>query len=192
MSVVGGGSGGRRDNSAVNLFSTPPLTPPIPQNPKDVTCLVISIFVPYLIAFVESDLNNLGFWQYGSAIVNTIFFIDMLLEFITAVHDDEMNLIVNREIITRKYLRKWFCIDLLTCIPFMLFAGETDMVWFRRIVSISLFAKLLKPLKHEIQVSGRDHPRTPPPRRRLQFAKPSNSTQPFPHHSGRTQCTDSS
>lgn len=69
----------------------------------------------------------------------------------TPIHDEEMNLIVNRELIARKYFKKWFWIDLVTCFPFMLFADESDLTWFRRIISMSLFTKLLKPLKYELQ-----------------------------------------
>lgn len=77
--------------------------------------LVTCILSPYSIAFITVE----GFsMRIISAVTDVLFFIDMLVIFNTAIHDEDMQLIVDRKKIAIKYLKGWFLIDLFAIIPF--------------------------------------------------------------------------
>lgn len=49
----------------------------------DLTCLFVAVFVPYAVSFDEYIVNEGSFWLLGSIIVNSIFLVDLILEFRT-------------------------------------------------------------------------------------------------------------
>ena len=87
-------------------------------------CLFISVVFAFLLSFEDNELNTAAFWTNSLIIINSIFFLDFLLEFNTAVYDEHLNLITDRTVIAKRYLRSWASIDLLTCLPVMSFSSD--------------------------------------------------------------------
>ena len=76
------------------------------------------ILLPVSIAFLSDDLSL--HWLVLNCISDTIFIIDICLNFKTGIVDpnNQDEVILDKKVITRKYLRGWFVIDLLSSLPF--------------------------------------------------------------------------
>ena len=76
------------------------------------------ILLPVSISFLSDDLSL--HWLVLNGISDTIFIIDICLNFKTGIVDpnNQDEVILDKKIITRKYLRGWFVIDLLSSLPF--------------------------------------------------------------------------
>lgn len=74
----------------------------------------------------------------------------MVMIFNTAVIDDDYNIIEDRSVIAKTYLKGWFWIDLISIIPFDLFkfTGENgeaaSLIRFLRIGRIIKILRLIK------------------------------------------------
>ena len=79
----------------------------------DLTCLFVAVFVPYAVSFDEYIVNEGTFWLLGSIIVNSIYLLDLILEFLTAHYNEDMEIIVDKTIIAKHYIKTWFLIDLI-------------------------------------------------------------------------------
>lgn len=82
-----------------------------------VLLLYTASFVPYETSFVESDSAGLAIWEW---IVNGLFMLDLVLNFISAYENSDKNVEVRMRIIAKNYIESWFLFDLLACIPFSL------------------------------------------------------------------------
>jgi hypothetical protein len=72
--------------------------------------------VPYRLAFVDVEPQS---WQTVYYVFNGFFFIDCIVNFFTTYTDDEKNVeIIDRKKICLNYLKSWFLIDLMSCLPF--------------------------------------------------------------------------
>lgn len=76
------------------------------------------ILLPVSIAFLSDDLSL--HWLILNGISDSIFIVDICLNFKTGIVDpnNQEEVILDKRIITRKYLRGWFLIDLLSSLPF--------------------------------------------------------------------------
>ncbi|OQS01458.1 Voltage-gated Ion Channel (VIC) Superfamily [Achlya hypogyna] len=76
-----------------------------------------SFQTPYQLAFSNSNSDPMH--DYFSIATNTIFGIDMLLSFNTAMPDPVLpdRFIVNRKLIIKKYILGWFLLDFMACFP---------------------------------------------------------------------------
>ena len=75
-----------------------------------------AIFVPFRIAFVQTDSSSIVVFE---QIVDIIFGIDILVNFLSATEDTESNtLIYKHKDIAKKYIKSWFILDLVACFPF--------------------------------------------------------------------------
>ena len=82
-------------------------------------CLIYTLLVvPYTIAFVEVGDPFEEEDRIIGIIIDIIFFIDIILNFLTAYFDNEDNLIVDKKKIVINYLTGWFLLDLLSTLPF--------------------------------------------------------------------------
>lgn len=78
------------------------------------------------------------------------FIFDIALNFNISFHDKQGNYITSRKQIAKRYIRSWFFIDLLGCIPFQLIEtdenedGSTSYNKFLRFLRLSKFYKVLK------------------------------------------------
>ena len=86
--------------------------------------LLISIVVPWRLAFYdESDVG----WQVAWFIIDSFFFLDIILTFFTSVTDPKsFKEITDRKDIAVIYLKSWFIIDLLSVLPIDLFLHPPD------------------------------------------------------------------
>ena len=76
-------------------------------------------FVPYNICFNKSVTNEMTLVKYIDAVVDIFFFIDIIINFISAYDDPETSLpVVKYKKIAKSYMKMWFWIDLITVMPF--------------------------------------------------------------------------
>jgi hypothetical protein len=76
--------------------------------------LLIAFYIPYKAAF-EQDPT----WGsvYFDIFISLMFLADILITFNMPLYDEKSRLVVNRKIISIKYLRSWFLMDLVVCFP---------------------------------------------------------------------------
>ncbi|UJR28850.1 hypothetical protein I4U23_010074 [Adineta vaga] len=109
-----------------------------------------SLLVPYHAAFRSKSLDDVPLLVVDS-IVDVIFFIDIILNFHTTyVHTKSGEVISDPKRIRKTYLKSWFVIDLLACLPYDVFnafqeAEEIDI--FQRYGSIFSALKVLRLLR---------------------------------------------
>lgn len=71
--------------------------------------------LPYRMAF-EPDLMTPG-WFIFDIIIDVLFWLDFIINCISAYFDDEGKLIKTRKEVIVNYLRTWFFVDLVACLP---------------------------------------------------------------------------
>ena len=79
--------------------------------------IFISITVPYRIPFEDQTPPE---WLFTDIVMDTLFIIDVILNFFTAYEDDNGELISDHKKIVVAYLKSWFLIDFLSSIPISL------------------------------------------------------------------------
>jgi len=105
---------------------------------------------PFEVSFLSGGLNGL-FWV--NRLIDTIFLIDMVLQFFLAYYDEEDDIWIyeNRQI-CMNYLGSWFVVDFLGVLPFDILGivfdhDNLDKLKIIRIVKLLRLAKLLRVLK---------------------------------------------
>ena len=73
-----------------------------------------AIIVPPRIAFEEQTPWS---WQVADYIMDGLFMIDIVVNFITVLENDVGELITDRKKIAIAYLKGWFWIDFISCAP---------------------------------------------------------------------------
>lgn len=77
---------------------------------------VIAIVVPYRIGFdIDVPVGSFGFWL--DALIDLYFAVDIVVNFRTAYYDDTGKLVTDLRMIAKKYLKTWFMIDFVSCVP---------------------------------------------------------------------------
>lgn len=71
--------------------------------------------MPYRVCFIEETTTE---WFIIDTILDALFAMDIIVNFNSAFIDDEGNLVTKRKQITINYLKSWFTLDLIACIPF--------------------------------------------------------------------------
>lgn len=72
-------------------------------------------FVPYRTAFIEEVSPALEVWEW---IVDTLFLIDIIVNFLSAYENTDKNIEVRLKYIARTYITSWFFFDLAAVFPF--------------------------------------------------------------------------
>ena len=89
------------------------------QNVWDMILTLVLIFTcmvtPYRVAFIEEETQT---WNVINIIIDSMFFIDIILIFNSAYYENEFELVDDRKKIAKNYLKSWFMFDLLAVIPF--------------------------------------------------------------------------
>jgi hypothetical protein len=80
--------------------------------------------MPFRLAFVDGDSYD-GWW-YLDIVIDTLFFIDILVNINSAYLDNEGQLITDRCKIFIKYLKTWLLLDIIACVPFNLIGPEEN------------------------------------------------------------------
>lgn len=70
--------------------------------------------LPYRMSFNALQGNN---WVIIDALIDSIFFLDILITFNTALVSISEKLMYSRKAIAKSYIKSWFFIDLVSCIP---------------------------------------------------------------------------
>jgi hypothetical protein len=79
--------------------------------------LYTATYMPYKASFLDEDTIING----GTVIdfiIDTLFFVDIIFNFISAYDDQNGNIQFNLKKIAKRYVRSWFFLDLIACIPF--------------------------------------------------------------------------
>lgn len=104
--------------------------------------------LPYRICF---DLLQDQDWTVIDLCIDIVFFCDILLTFNTALCSLSGKITYNRSEIVKKYLKGWFFIDLLSCIPldYILTSQKNTTIYnrFLRILRVTRIYKILKILR---------------------------------------------
>lgn len=79
--------------------------------------IFLAILVPYRIPFDDGDTMG---WIIIDILIDTLFEIDMILNFHTAIENENGELVTDRLKIAVSYFKGWFIIDLLSSIPITL------------------------------------------------------------------------
>lgn len=107
------------------------------------SCLV----TPVQIALLDSVDGAQEVMNY---VIDSLFLIDILLIFNTALQDDDYAIIQDRALICKDYLQGWFIIDVVAILPLehMIGGGEaTNLVRYTRIGRITKILRLVKLLR---------------------------------------------
>ncbi|EAR99256.2 cation channel family protein (macronuclear) [Tetrahymena thermophila SB210] len=86
-------------------------------------CLVFysATVLPYRIAF-QDDVSN-G-WDIFDYVIDGLFWIDLVINMFSTYYDDDNQLVKSRKVVILNYLKSWFIVDLICCIPIDLIAEQ--------------------------------------------------------------------
>ncbi|CAH1791097.1 unnamed protein product, partial [Owenia fusiformis] len=82
--------------------------------------LYTAVMVPYNVAFKNKQMDDVPLLV-ADSIVDVIFFIDIILNFHTTFVGPNGEVVSDPKIIRMNYLKSWFVIDLLSCLPYDVF-----------------------------------------------------------------------
>lgn len=77
--------------------------------------LYTATFVPYRTAFIDDASGGLAGFEW---LVDILFMIDLFVNFISAYEDGDKNTEVRLRHIVKNYIKSWFLLDVIACIPF--------------------------------------------------------------------------
>ena len=111
-----------------------------------------AIFVPFKIAFVETESNV---WKGMDATVDILFGIDIIINFISAYETSDGRLVIDHKKIAVNYLQGWFFLDFLACFPFNLIlsgdesgvSGNSSILRLARLPRLYRLVRLLRMIK---------------------------------------------
>jgi potassium channel len=107
--------------------------------------LFTAVVTPYRVSFSDEDPIE---WIIVDSIVDSVFAIDIILNFFSAYYDSEDNLVTNRKQIALKYLRSWLLVDFLAIIPISLILNSNkDYNSLARVARLPRLYRLLKTAK---------------------------------------------
>lgn len=78
--------------------------------------LYTATVLPYRISFLNDEDKT--FWDVFDIVFDTLFWFDLVINFVSAYYDEEGKLVRTRREVMLNYLRGWFLIDFLACFPF--------------------------------------------------------------------------
>lgn len=111
--------------------------------------LYTAIWTPFEVAFVEE--KRLSPMYFVNMVINLAFFTDMILNFNLMYFDEKLlQMISDRKLIAKRYLRGFFIIDFISILPYddiTLATGSKANLKILRIVRIVRLAKLLRILR---------------------------------------------
>lgn len=98
-----------------------------------------AVAVPFNVAFTERESDDYITMVVIDGIVDIVFFVDVILNFHTTFVGPGGEVVSDPKIIRMNYLKTWFIIDLLSCLPYDVinaFQGATNVSIQRLHVSI--------------------------------------------------------
>ena len=85
--------------------------------------LYTATVTPYQVCFVEEEDDT---WFIIGSIIDGLFFIDIIINFHSAYTDLDGKLIIDKKLIMKNYLKTWFFIDIISCVPFQVIFQDED------------------------------------------------------------------
>ena len=82
--------------------------------------------------------------------MNCVFFVDIILNFISAYYDIDMNVIDDRKVVALDYLQGWFFIDFVSTIPFdliLMYSNVNSLARFSRLGKLYKLVRMLKMIR---------------------------------------------
>ena len=76
--------------------------------------------------------------------IDFLFFIDIIVNFLSAFYDKELELIDDWTIVAKSYLASWFAVDLISIIPFDLIYETGGYNRISRVMRIGKIYKIVK------------------------------------------------
>jgi len=104
--------------------------------------LFVSCSIPYTLAFYFGTTLS-DTWTAVHYFIDFSFFVDIVIIFNSAYYDENFNLVQDRKLIARNYLKGWFCVDFLSIIP----TDLLDVEDFNQLFKIARFGRLYKLIK---------------------------------------------
>ncbi|KAL4438790.1 hypothetical protein ABPG74_013463 [Tetrahymena malaccensis] len=79
-------------------------------------CLVFysATILPYRIAFQDDIPYG---WDIFDYVIDGLFWIDLVINMFSTYYDDDNQLVKSRKVVVLNYLKSWFIVDLICCIP---------------------------------------------------------------------------
>ena len=108
-----------------------------------------AITVPYNTAFKNKTMDQVPLLVIDS-IVDVVFFIDIILNFHTTFVGASGEVISDPKIIRMNYLKSWFVIDLLSCLPYDVFNAFQDVDEVSQQSCLRLLKSRINRIKHLI------------------------------------------
>lgn len=114
--------------------------------------LYVALVVPFTICFFQPT-EDVNAWDVVDVIVDVLFGIDMVVNFISAYDDPVTGLqIVSLKAIARNYMATWFFLDLLALIPVQVFeelfgGGQLKLARLARIPRLYRLVRILRMIK---------------------------------------------
>ena len=105
--------------------------------------LLVFIITPYRIAFTTSDQV---WWVVTDAVIDFMFFVDILVTFYSAYYTSEYILIDKRATIFCHYITGWFIIDVVSILPFN-YIGSGDLNSIAKLTRVQRLYRLVKVLR---------------------------------------------
>lgn len=106
-----------------------------------------AILTPWELAFVEDETVG---WLIVLYIIDSAFFIDIIVTFFTAYQDEKgMEMVTDKKIIAKKYLKFWFWLDLVSIIPIDKFIpqDETDSGSYGGVTRFTKMGRMYKMIR---------------------------------------------
>ena len=72
-------------------------------------------YIPYKTAFIDNSSETVNTVELS---IDSLFIIDIIVNFISAYEDNERNIEFRFFRIASKYIMSWFVFDVISCIPF--------------------------------------------------------------------------
>ncbi len=75
--------------------------------------------MPFKTAFIE--INDGDIWFYIEILNDIVFMTDVFINFFSGYYDDDGKLVTSNSKIFMKYIKSWFLVDIISCIPMSFF-----------------------------------------------------------------------
>ena len=109
--------------------------------------LYTATYVPYKTAFIDETSRGLFYFE---ILVDGLFFLDVIINFISAYERSDTTIEKNGVVIVKSYLKTWFFLDLVACIPFQLMevsSGESDSGKYNKLLRLARLPRLYRLLR---------------------------------------------
>nr|XP_026694540.1 potassium voltage-gated channel subfamily H member 5 [Ciona intestinalis] len=127
-----------------------------------------ALIVPYNVAFLikeSNDKNRSAFWLLSDSAVDVIFLFDIVINFHTTYVGPGGEVISDPKVIRMNYIKSWFVIDLLSCLPYDLInfmfshqgfpdEGISSLFSSLKVARLLRLGRVARKLDHYIEYGG--------------------------------------